>query len=396
MEDLLFLVHRIPYPPNKGDKIRSFHFLNHLCTKYRIHLGAFVDDPDDLVHGALLNGLCESVHLVPVSPKLRKLYSIKGLLTGEALSLPYYDHPDMASWVNETIASYKIEKSLIFSSTMAQYVRDHPGLRTWIDFVDVDSDKWRQYSAKKSGIARYVYHREAQKLLSYERDIAKQSVQSFFVSEREAELFKHLAPDVAERVDFINNGVDLDFFSPEHKLPNPYDHDAPVMVFTGAMDYWANVDAVCWFAEEVFPQILRLMPEAEFYIVGSKPTKVVQELSNMKQVYVTGRVEDVRPYLAHANLVVAPMRIARGIQNKVLEGLAMNCPILTTPAGMEGIEPDTPLNVTIESVPSRMAHAAVECLSRSSSKHDLSNRQFVLSQYGWRTSVEKLLQALSI
>ena len=393
MEALLYLVHRIPFPPNKGDKIRSFHFLNQLRQRYRIHLGAFVDDPEDAKHSEMLSDLCADINLQPLNPMIRRVCSTKGLLTAQALSLPYYSNSSMRHWVNETIRTRGIKKAFIFSSTMAQYVIGQPGLRSWIDFVDVDSDKWRQYAAKKSGVSRFIYNREAEKLLQYERAISSQAERSFFVSEREADLFKQLSPETADRIDFINNGVDVDYFSPEHARTNPYSKDDPVIVFTGAMDYWANVDAVCWFAKEVMPDILRTMPQAQFYIVGSKPTKEVEALGHLMNIHVTGRVEDVRPYLAHANLVVAPMRIARGIQNKVLEGLSMNKPIVATMAAMEGIEMIEGIDVDVADSPEAFATAALHRL-KTSSTHT-ANRKFVEARFSWESSGEKLLSLLS-
>ena len=183
----------------------------------------------------------------------------------------------------------------------------------------------------------WVYQREARKLFDYERRITHAFAASTFVSDAEAGLFKQMAPDCADKVFGFSNGVDTDYFSPTHNFPSPYAAEEVALVFTGAMDYWANVDAVTWFANEVWPTVQRMHPAARFYIVGSRPSATVQALSKQAGIVVTGSVPDTRPYIAHAAMAVAPLRIARGIQNKVLEAMAMAKPTLVTAQALEGI-----------------------------------------------------------
>ena len=338
MEELLFLVHRIPYPPNKGDKIRSFHLLKHLAKHYRVHVGAFVDDPDDWGHVDALGKLAGGeVFLLPLKPRLATLRSAKGLFTGEPLTLPYYRDRRMQDWVDAVLAKGGVRRGLVYSSSMAQYLMPHAGIARIIDFVDVDSDKWRQYAARKHWPLRWVYRREARHLLEWERLVARRFDAAAFVSEAEAEHFRLLAPECRQRIFGFSNGVDTEYFVPERSHANPFAPGDRPIVFTGAMDYWANVDAVTWFAHEVFGAVRRQVPEASFWIVGARPTPDVKGLETLPGVHVTGSVPDVRPYLAHAELVVAPLRIARGIQNKVLEAMAMAKPIVVSPEALEGI-----------------------------------------------------------
>jgi len=204
--------------------------------------------------------------------------------------------------------------------------------------VDVDSDKWRQYAEKKPWPMSWVYRREADRLLDFERRIAALSEATLLVSEQEAMLFRELAPEVDDRIFALRNGVDLQAFEPELDWPNPYARGGPHLVFTGAMDYWPNVDAVIWFAEEVFPILQARFPGIEFHIVGSRPADRVRALAGRPGVEVTGSVEQVQPYIRHADVAVIPMRIARGIQNKVLEAMAMARPVVVSPMGLEGID----------------------------------------------------------
>ena len=340
-EPLLFLVHRIPFPPNKGDKIRSFHLLKYLSRHYDVYLGAFIDDPQDRQYIHKTSAYCKDSCLIEIHPGKRKLASLKGFISNCALSIPYYQNKKMQTWVTDIISRKQIKKHLVYSSPMAQYVRNKQSAQVKIiDFVDVDSEKWRQYSEKHSGLMKYIYAREAKKLLEFEQNIAAEFDCSLFVSKNEAALFKKLAPQHSHKINYYSNGVDTDYFSADETLPNPYYNkpDAGVMVFTGAMDYWANQEAVSWFAEHIFPKIRAKLDKACFYIVGSNPSDKVKLLTRQPGVVVTGRVDDVRPYLQYADLVVAPLKIARGIQNKVLEAMAMARPVVATHAAMNGIE----------------------------------------------------------
>ena len=337
MANLLYLVHRIPYPPNKGDKVRSFHLLRHLAAKHRVFLGTFIDDPQDEAYVAKLPDYCAGTHIVRLSPRVAKLHSLSGLLSGEALTLPYYRNAGLQNWVDQTIKNEKIDAAVVFSSAMAQYLTKHSSLRTLVDFCDVDSAKWTQYAPDHRWPLSWIYRREGERLLAFEKLVAAAADHAFFVTEAETELFLKSAPAFREKVSPMSNGVDSDFFSPEHALASPFAAEEVPLVFTGAMDYWPNIDAVKWFAAEIFPRLLAERPALRFYIVGRSPVPAVLELAG-DRVVVTGTVPDVRPYLRHAAVVVAPLRIARGIQNKVLEAMAMAVPVVVARGCGEAVD----------------------------------------------------------
>jgi sugar transferase (PEP-CTERM/EpsH1 system associated) len=334
---LLYLVHRIPFPPNKGDKIRSYNFLKYLGEFYDIHLGTFIDDDNDRQYVSELEPMCSSLHVETIHPLKARLKSLRGLLSGQALTLTYYKNTRMQKWVDRTINAKRIDAILVFSAAMAQFVERHNGYRA-VDFVDIDSDKWRQYAREKTWPMNWIYAREGRVLLDYEKHITSLFDAAFFVSRYEAQMFQEMLEDDVDKVHFVNNGVDYVYFSSAHEYSNPYQTIAPKMVFVGAMDYWPNIDAVVWFARNLLPRIRKQVGDAEFYIVGSNPSEQVLALKELQGVTVTGRVEDVRPYVAYADLVVATLRIARGVQNKVLEAMAMDKPILATEPALEGIE----------------------------------------------------------
>ena len=348
-QDLLLLIHRIPYPPNKGDKIRSWHLLKHLAARYRVHLATFVDDADDWQHVPTVQALCASSHFAPLNPKLARIKSLGALLNNRSLSLDYYRDAGVTRWTASAMTQHDIKRIVVFSSAMAQYAEPYGDARRVVDFCDVDSDKWRQYAEQKSWPMSALYRHEATQLLAYERQIARDTDAALFVSAPEADLFRGLAPESDAKIGFFNNGVDTEYFSPARPYANPFasNGSAPTraIVFTGAMDYWPNVDAVQWFAADIFPQLRARFADARFYIVGARPNAAVQALAQLPGVVVTGTVPDVRPYLAFAAVSVAPLRIARGIQNKVLEAMAMACPVVVSPQALEGIDalPDADL-----------------------------------------------------
>ena len=223
---------------------------------------------------------------------------------------------------------------------MAQYVVDRhwfSGIKI-MDFADVDSDKWAQYAQKSHFPMKWIYTREAKKLLEFDRKIAHLTDASVFVTDNETELFNQLSPENKGKSYTISNGVDLDYFSNSHRFEELADKEEPYLVFTGTMDYKPNVDAVIWMAKNVLPIVWRKYPDVRFYIVGSSPSEKVRNLEKFGRIIVTGRVPDVRPYISHAAAAVAPLRIARGIQNKVLEAMAMNKVTIVTSFALEGIE----------------------------------------------------------
>ncbi|GAB4139641.1 MAG: TIGR03087 family PEP-CTERM/XrtA system glycosyltransferase [Sphingomonadales bacterium] len=397
MADILFLAHRIPYPPNKGDKIRSWNLLRVLARDHQVRLGCFIDDADDWAHVAVLRQLCAECHFVPLGPRWAKLRALRGLAMGQALSLPYYSDRRMRQWVAAQGQSGGIDVAIGFSSVMGQYLLDFPARRI-MDFVDIDSDKWRQYAQTAGWPMRLVYGREARRLLAFERTVASAFDASLFVSAAEAAMFRRLAPAAAEKIQALENGVDTDFFDPGADFKRLTGADAPTVVFTGAMDYWANVDAVIWFAEAVWPRVREHHAQARFYIVGGKPTAAVKALDGRAGVVVTGRVDDVRPFIAAAGVAVAPMRIARGVQNKVLEAMAMAKPVVTTPQGLEGLAAIPDRHLKLAANAEVFAQAVCGLLAQPSQAQalGLAARAQILARYGWSATLAPLSSMLTL
>jgi len=387
VEDLLLLIHRIPYPPNKGDKIRSYHLLKHLARDYRVHLATFVDDADDWQHVPKVEAMCASSHFATLNPLLGRVRSLGALVKNRSLSLDYYDDAGLRRWVDQTVAAHGIKRVLVFSSAMAQYADKYPEARRVIDFCDVDSDKWRQYADKKTWPMSWLYRHEARQLLDYERRVARDYDASLFVSEPEAALFRQLAPESDARIGWFSNGVDTDYVTPHADYASPYAPGEIAIAFTGAMDYWPNVDAVQWFAAEALPLLRQRYPALQFYIVGARPSADVQELAKQDGIHVTGTVPDVRPYIAHARAAVAPLRIARGIQNKVLEAMAMATPTVVSPQALEGIHAEPGRELLLAQDGAGFAEAVGSLLERSDNTMGLAARARVENHYSWPSNL---------
>jgi len=395
---LLFLCHRIPYPPDKGEKIRAWHILDHLAGRWDVDLGFLADDPADLVHLPALQARCAVVECRPVNRRAQIMRTLAHLRPGQPLGLGWFHDPHLRSWVEHGLEANRYHAAFVYSSTMAPYVMGpaahRPGLRRVLDMVDVDSEKWLAYAATARGIKRQVWAREARTLLAFERRAAQDFDRTLFVSEDERRRFAELAPECAARTASLDNGVDLRRFDPATGYPNPFQNDAPALVFTGTMDYRPNVDAVCWFVEEVMPLLRGRAPAPHFYIVGANPSPPVRTLAQHTDVHVTGRVADIRPYIAHADAAVAPLRIARGIQNKVLEAMAMARPVIASPQAFEGVRARPGVDLLVADGAAEMARLIAQVLDGRHPHLGEAARAAMLGTYDWAATLRPLASML--
>jgi polysaccharide biosynthesis protein PslH len=353
MRDILFLAHRIPYPPNRGDKIRSWNMLKHLAGLARVHLVCFADDDADAANlDSLRAELGDRLGRTYVEVRSANKFATaaQALRAERPISLAMFDSAEMRGFVKALLKRGEIGAILAFSGQMAQFVPNTARQRFVMDFVDMDSAKFADYAGDGAGAMRWVHAREADRLLSFERATAARADVSLFVSDAEADLFRSKAKLPNADIRVVQNGIDLDFYDPQAAflpLATGERGEGPLIVFTGQMDYRPNVEAVVAFADEAMPLIRKARSDARFVIVGRNPTAPVNRLGEREDVTVTGAVDDVRSWLAAADVVVAPLRIARGIQNKVLEAMAMARPVVASSAAFTGIDaiPDRDLIV---------------------------------------------------
>ena len=387
--ELLFLCHRIPFPPDRGDKIRSYHLLQRLAQMAPVHVGCFADDDRDMGFAPDMAQLTAS-QCVLMRDRSRIVAGLTGLARGQSLLVSLFDHPGLHRWVAQVMAERQIRAVIAYSAQMAHVVPMLPaGVRFLMDFVDFDSAKYAAYGAQGSGPMGWINRREGRVLLDFERQVAARADICSFVSEAEAALFRDACGLGADRIVALENGVALDYFDPAADFPAVDKGAGPLIVFTGQMDYRPNVEAVESFARQTLPAIQAARPDARFAIVGRNPSKPVQALADLPGVIVTGGVPDVRGWLAAADLVVAPLRIARGIQNKVLEAMAMARPVVASPQAAEGIDAVDGRDFLIAADPAAEARTILSLLADPArgTQLGLAARRRVEDRYRWSATL---------
>lgn len=339
--EILFLAHRIPFPPDRGDKIRSYNIVKRLAQIAPVHIATFADDAADAAHQAdLCDAMGSRLASLYVEQRRRsKPFSlVAGTLTGRSASMAAFASRGMHDHVRRLLAARTVSTIFAFSGQMAQYVPENTSnLRFVMDFVDVDSAKIESYADDAAVPLNWLYRREAARLAREECTVARRANVSLFVTQAERDLFRTRSGLADRDIRALENGVALSYFDPEAPIAS-LARDHPLIVFSGQMDYAPNVAAVSQFAKDGLPRVRAAVPNARFAIVGRNPTPAVTALARCEGVDVVGAVDDMRPWLRAADVVVAPLQIARGVQNKVLEAMAMGRAVVASPAAFEGID----------------------------------------------------------
>lgn len=388
---ILYVAHRVPYPPDKGDKIRGWHFLARLARTNVVDLACLADDPKDLAPEWInaLYAVCNRVEVIYRPRSMALMASARALWSGAAMSLPFFRDARLQSTVDRWIGERRYDAALAHSAPMAQYIPARNGLVRVADFCDVDSEKWRQYAGMTPPPKRWVYRREARKLRAWETEVARTWDSVVLATQPEAALFRGFCKE--GRVEVVPNGVDADFF-------RPCGAPGETVLFTGAMDYFPNIEGVVWFAKEIWPLIRNERPRTRFVIVGPRPSDAVRALHDPEQgIEVRGRVRDVREAIAEAAVCVAPLRIARGIQNKVLEAMASTRPVVVTHAAFEGVTATPGRDLLVADEPAAFAGQVVDLLADPARRRRVGEnaRTAVLASHAWDAhagALEKLLQ----
>jgi polysaccharide biosynthesis protein PslH len=384
--DILFLSHCVPNPPDKGEKIRAVHELNALAKKHRVHLACFARTEEEVSQAHDLKDRCASVFVEKLSPGLALAGAALRFSGGGCLNTAFYRSPRMEQHV-ESLRSLPLSATLAFSSAVVQFAPATVPL--WIDMVDVDSEKWMDYGRTRwPGL---VYKWEGKRLRAIEAISAERAECTFLTTPREQRLLQQIAPGA--RVESLMNGVDFDAFDPSACAAGPELEHRDYVVFVGSMDYYPNVDACCWFAETVFGELRRHRPALEFLIVGRSPSRAVRRLATQPGIVVTGGVPDVRPYLAGARSVVAPLRIARGVQNKVLEALAMGKRVHASPAVASTFGESLPEGMVV--CPNTADYVREICsATESPASWDPGTRTQARTRFTWERNLMPLMEEL--
>lgn len=349
MAKVLFISHRMPYPPDKGDKIRAYQILEGLKKcEHEVSLAFLIDSHEDFQHVPHLEQNFEDIIYHPFRKAGAAMRVAVGGFSGKALSAAYQTSFQLKRKIRALQARKKFDYIYYFSGSSLAYYNGDADIVHIADFVDADSAKWESYSHNYHFPISALYKREAKKIAAMECYFADKCDLSLFVSHEEAKFFKEnypIKPNVAEKIDAVQNVVDCHFFTPDFRAANPYEDIFPgydhVCVMTGVMDYKPNVDAVTYFANEILPAITEdTGQKIGFAIVGRNPSMAVKKLAkgHVDNVFVTGSVPDVRPYLKYASASVCPLFIARGVQNKVLEAMSMQKAVIASPEALNGIQ----------------------------------------------------------
>ena len=383
--NILYIAHRIPYPPNKGDKLRAFRQLAHLAGRHRVWCACFVDDPGDLRYAADLEAICAGVAAVRLRPAIATARGLAGLAAGRTLTESYYRSRAMADILRRWSKTVAFDVVVAFSSSMAPYALDVPAPRRVLDLCDLDSRKWHGYAERSSIPAGWLYRIEGDRLAEREIAWTRAFDATLLITHREARPLLGRVP--AGQVHAIGNGVDLPACSGDCRESPSAGGAVPTVGFVGVMNYRPNVDAVRWFVRCCWPRIRSACPEATFRIVGRSPTRSVRRLQAVPGVKVVGGVEDVGSELGRFHVSVAPLRIARGLQNKVLEAMAWAKPVVLTVPAAEGIAALDGDAFVVARDEAEMAEAVVSLLQNQLRRERIgaAGRRFVQSYHRWDT-----------
>jgi polysaccharide biosynthesis protein PslH len=389
---ILFLAHRLPYPPDKGDKIRSFRELEGLAQHHEVDLFCFYDQPEDRQYIPQVQRYCREVYAEELSWLRSRAQASFAAAMGRPFTTAFYHSPAMARHVREALAARNYDLIFVFSSSMAPYV-EHASQPVILDMVDVDSDKWTQYAQHTPAPASWLWLAEGKNLAKCEEHWTRKFSMTLLCTGAEVEILKRNLPD--ERIEALENHLDTNYWNPAGIEVSPEIAALqPYIIFTGSMDYFPNIDAVTFFYQNVFPRIRAQVPNVRFVIAGRNPSREILRIARDPAVIVTGTVSDMRPYLLGASAAVAPLRVARGVQNKILEAMAMGLPVVASSVAAKALPDDLLPAVHVEDHPEQIANFLVGQLRQKLPATQPTIRHTLLEYYsrlGWRERLEGIL-----
>lgn len=394
MGDILFLAHRMPFPPDRGDKIRSHHLLKALADIAPVHAGCFGDTDADFAHEHELAATVSTHCLVRRSKSMVRA-GVEALASGKPVSLTAFAHRDIHQWVERTLRQHTIQTIVVFSGQMGQYIPASFKGRVVIDLCDVDSAKFEAYAEDGSWPRRWIDAREGKLLSGVEAALSDRADTTVLISDVEAQLFRSRINDpAAHHITAIRNGIDFGFFDPSTVTPEEHlaGSTGPNIVFTGQMDYAPNIGAAIRVMDRIVPAIRKVHPDAMFHLVGRAPVSKLTARDGRDGIRVWGEVPDVRPFLAAADVVLAPLEIARGVQNKVLEAMAMARPIVLSREAATGIDAVDGQHFAIGEDDRELITAALDLLSNGPKSLQMAAaaRHYVTAEQSWSAMLAPL------
>ena len=383
---ILFICHRLPYPADHGGRIRSFNLIRHYAAQgHEVTLCSLLRS-SDAPHGPRqLSSYCRETHIATVTEPAQALRMALRVPTGTPSSLGYFYSPVLQRAIRNALGRRSFDLVFVHSSSVAQYVKYVTTIKKIIDFADMDSQKWLLYAKFRNFVSGLAYRLESIKLAAEERRLA-QLFDGCTVS-TSAELATLNQLGGACVADWFPNGVDQDYFRPDGE-----GHHSDTISFIGRMDYYPNEECMVRFCREVMPLLRREISAIKLKIVGANPTSRIKRLAALDGVIVTGRVPDVRPHVLRSAVMVAPLAIARGIQNKILEAMAMGVPVVASPEAAEGVDARAGEHLLTASSPSDYARSILCLIGAPGERRRLgeAGRARVLSHHTWSRSMQRL------
>jgi sugar transferase (PEP-CTERM/EpsH1 system associated) len=389
--NILFACHRFPFPPNRGGKIRPFHMIQRLSQRHSVTVASVAHTPQELADGAGLKQYCDAI-LAEVIPNPKRWTQTLAALPGNTpSSVAYFHSASLQKRVSDAFRASRFDLAVVHCAFAAQYIAGVNGVPRVLDFGDLDSGKWFDYSVHRWFPLSFGYLMEARKLRRYETELAAQFNRVTLTTKGEEVEFQTLGVPVSTEV--IPNGVNTSYFQARKTQPL----ESRVLAFLGRMDYYPNIDGVLYFIQDVFPLVRRCIPSAELRIIGSNPSRAIRKLASIPGVTVTGHVPDVRTYLEDAALGVVPLRLARGTQNKILELMAAGIPVVTTATAAKGIQAVAGRDLLVADQPAQFAQQVLDVLEQPELRSRLAaaGARQVAAAHAWEPSMARFEEILT-
>lgn len=383
---ILYVCHRFPYPPKRGGTIRPFNMIRHLAQSHDVVVCSLTRSAQQTQDAQGIAPHCAEFHIGQVDDRVQTLRMIATLPTPLTASASFFHSSRLQRQIRRVLAEQRFDLIFVHCSSVAHYVQHVRGIPKILDFGDMDSQKWLEYSQHKPFPLSLGYWWEGRRLLAEEKRLAARF--DFCTAITRAEHQTLLDYGVDTPSDWFPNGVDNSFFAPIEDVP----YDPNTLVFVGRMDYFPNQQAMFDFCTNVMPLLKAKRPAIRLQIVGADPSPAVWRLGDIPGVKVTGTVPDVRPYVTRAALTVAPLRIARGTQNKILEAMAMGIPVVCSSIAAGGVDAVPGQHLLTADTPDETCAAILRILDDRFERARLSQagRARVLSNHAWPNSMKRL------
>ena len=387
--NILYVCHRFPYPPKRGGKIRPFNMIRHLHEAgHQVTVCSLVRSEAEAEEGRGIAPHCAAFHMGMVSEPVQWARMIVRLPSTAPSSMGYFHSTELKRKIDHLLATQRFDLIFVHCSSVAQYVEHVKGIPKILDFGDMDSQKWLEYANYKPFPLSLGYTLEGRKMLWAEKRLARKFDLCTATTRAEWETLESYGTGVA--TDWFPNGVDAQYFSPDERSNGDYDTDT--ISFIGRMDYYPNQECMLRFCRDVWPLLRAERASTKLVIVGADPSPAIWALGELPGVTVTGSVPDVRPFVRNSALMVAPLAIARGTQNKILEAMAMGVPVVTSRAAAGGVDAEPGEHLIVAEVPHELSTAVLRVLGNSAERARLatSGRERMLSHHAWRHSMQRL------